>query len=757
MGGEATVGTDYTPTATVDDGGLVLTIVEVTVVFWGKYWSSTTSPPSPSSDEFYQAMTGIATGPYMTGMRQYRGVGPGTMLGKFIYDTTDIPQNFTDTDITNMLTDLFDNNSSVPPPLANHGRLYVTIAPPGISNADNLWGRHDSSSYNGTPFYYAWVGYNGGLNSTPGLVALFGHEVAEAATDPVLGKSFLVMGPPPADPTGDEIGDTCQFASNEILVQMNAIPCYVQGYWSAADNAGILPEGRLSFAVGKSTFGLDEVKEALKTSGGAFREAFYLFLDDFSKTTYESFIVNVPVPSSGTFANLSGVILQQGQGISNPYFEDPSNPDNLQRIRFSYDVIFQGQTNDPNTPITPFPSTGAKQYSLTATFTTNSVTVQTPPASMDFELVAGADPYFSSINPQDANSVWWLSRDLRVFSLSVGNSALPGDSSAPTFSGTSNIAGYAYIQSLLKYLNTSSTYTVPPVSGTSDTLDTLLQQNNADTAETSVTPVDNAGNPNFNFAIARVRLTSDGQGTAGQATNVRVFFRPWVAPSYDNDFDPNTTYSSDPPYPALPATPLASSATVPPDPSGQAIRTTPFYAIDGTGSNDYTPKPGTYNNIQTIEIPVGSTQDTVRAYYGCFLDVYNSNQGTYPGTHHCLVAQIAYDGAPLLYDSGTATNPGNTDKLTQRNLSIQPASGVLLGSVQGQIIQVAKPQATTQVAVPAAAAVLPTHRIATPFDTRPSPSPTFGPSVSISIVIHSRYTNSLTSSSRPYSIIPTLS
>ena len=74
------------------------------VVLWGSYWSSATSPPSPSSDTYYQAMTGLVTGPYPTGLRQYRGVGPGTMLGKFINMTTDPANGYTDSDIVNMLT-----------------------------------------------------------------------------------------------------------------------------------------------------------------------------------------------------------------------------------------------------------------------------------------------------------------------------------------------------------------------------------------------------------------------------------------------------------------------------------------------------------------------------------------------------------------------------------------------------------------------------------------------------------------------------
>ena len=95
---------DYTVTSTKDNGGLILSNVEVAAVFWGSYWSKTSPPPSPTSDTYYQAFTGIVTGPYLTGLRQYRGAGPGTMLGKFINDATDPQNGYKDSDVVNMLT-----------------------------------------------------------------------------------------------------------------------------------------------------------------------------------------------------------------------------------------------------------------------------------------------------------------------------------------------------------------------------------------------------------------------------------------------------------------------------------------------------------------------------------------------------------------------------------------------------------------------------------------------------------------------------
>jgi hypothetical protein len=66
------------------------------------------------------------------------------------------------------------------------------------------------------------------------------------------------------------------------------------------------------------------------------------------------------------------------------------------------------------------------------------------------------------------------------------------------------------------------------------------------------------------------------------------------------------------------------------------------------------------------------------AYFGCLLNVYDNSYlintvpvtHLLPGTHHCLVAQIAYDDAPIEVPSGGSVAPGNTDKLAQRNLQI---------------------------------------------------------------------------------------
>ena len=59
-------------------------------------------------------------------------------------------------------------------------------------------------------------------------------------------------------------------------------------------------------------------------------------------------------------------------------------------------------------------------------------------------------------------------------------------------------------------------------------------------------------------------------------------------------------------------------------------------------------------------------------YFGCFLNFYDplnqiagqQVQAYLPGTHHCLVAQIAYDSAPI----PNGVSPMSWDQLAQRNL-----------------------------------------------------------------------------------------
>ena len=165
--------------------------------------------------------------------------------------------------------------------------------------------------------------------------------------------------------------------------------------------------------------------------------------------------------------------------------------------------------------------------------------------------------------------------------------------------------------------------------------------------------------------MARVRL----RGTKGSmAEGVKVFFRLWATQTTDTGWNPSDTYLSHTDASGNPLWPLA--------PAGN--HTIPFFATGNTP--DFTdpnnPEYGASGvNNQTITI---AGDDPQWAYFGCFLNVYDQSMvvngvpvtQSLPGTHHCLVAQIAYADAPIENAGGVTISPENSDQLAQRNLQI---------------------------------------------------------------------------------------
>ncbi|KAF9369523.1 hypothetical protein CPB97_003539, partial [Podila verticillata] len=421
------------------------------------------------------------------------------------------------------------------------------------------------------------------------------------------------------------------------------------------------PLGLLSFWVDKNTFGRDEVQDIIDIQSGLISNAFWLVLEGFSVNSFNALNIAIPTPT-GSFLGLGGVSILNtpatagGNAPGSPIaqFEDPSSLTVPQRIRFSFDIKF--------TNLSAFPKSGGNPVlgELDAKATVGGDNLPGATAATLFELLGGADPYFTNIDPSSGADIFYLSQDLRVFSLAAGTAPLPG---APAFTTDP----YGSIQSLLGFLNGSNTYMVPT---SNDPLNSLPGQTGFETADSSVSPVNAAGLQKYNFALARVRF----RGAAGSsASKVRVFFRLFVAQSCDTDFQPSTTYKStlgttgaDLNHPVFPL-PSGTGLT---DPTSQAVQTIPFFATGTAGTHDYDSTVSNAN-VRTITIPAGA--DAVWVYYGCFLDIYNpNNQSKFAGTHHCIVAEIASDDAPIptTTPAGTTPSPANWDKLAQRNLQI---------------------------------------------------------------------------------------
>lgn len=414
------------------------------------------------------------------------------------------------------------------------------------------------------------------------------------------------------------------------------------------------PLGMLSFWVDSNTFSRDQAKDIINTQGGVLSPAFFVVLEGFSIDSFNAHGITVPTPTWAA-PGLSGIHIQPTPG-SGPIFEDSSNTKAPQRIRFSFDITFDNVNAFPNPGDAPVTAV------LNAKAQVGGSDVKGATANLGFELLGGANPYFTNVVTGDPAAKAYLSQDLRVFPVISGQAPLAG---APSMGSDP----YGFMQSFIGWINGQTNFT-QPFSG-ADPLDSLPDQSGFDTADSSVTPNDGSGHTRFNFVIARVRL----RGTAlDQANNCRVFFRLFVGQSCDTDFQPNTTYKSQQGTSGAdlnhPVFPLTSGAGLS-DPAGQSLQTIPFFATDVNGTHDY---DGTVTNanIRTVQIP--ASKDQVFAYYGCFLDIYDAsgNAKNLAGTHHCIVAEIACSEAPIpaATATGAAPSPLSWDQLAQRNLQI---------------------------------------------------------------------------------------
>lgn len=446
----------------------------------------------------------------------------------------------------------------------------------------------------------------------------------------------------------------------------------------------------MQFWVDDSTFGADQVQDS-----PSYGNAFWLVLDGFTPNVLGVSGTNpsgtVSPSLSGPFQTLLGIpnIVQAGP----PVLELPGQYYNVQRIRFPYNINF------PTGVL--FPSLGNPPafYELDA-----SITVPGNPtpftANTVFELVAGANPYFANIDPNQ-NNVFWLSQDLRVFTITptgnnqkpIGNVPFTFTTGSPTQLDTT--AAYNYIQSLVGYFNnTYSDGSTDPFASTSTVLGNESGVYTGDSTVTPATP--NPGHPtspymNYNFALARVRLRGPS-GSSNEADNVKVFFRIFGTQTNDTDYiNTKSAVSLSDPFITYPSTPAADpddpSAPLPgTDGSGNINGCTlPFFAdpneLDLQPATMANPNPPYGVNNRNIIIPMGD--DTIWTYFGCFLNVYDdtvtyggqtAQQWLAGGTHHCIVAQIAYEGAPIENQDGVIEGPENSDKLAQRNLQITPSS-----------------------------------------------------------------------------------
>jgi hypothetical protein len=437
----------------------------------------------------------------------------------------------------------------------------------------------------------------------------------------------------------------------------------------------------------RSTFGKDEVNAAVNTGLGTYNDAFYVVVNGLTPDELglnASNLNNPPsLPSlSGSFMGLvpvtSNDLSINFDGMNGVLLEQPGNFLTIQRITFPYNIKFTGIGAFSNLT-TANPS---QTYGLSAKITTPASasypSITTPSSSTaEFELVLQPDPFMS------AGPTWWLSDDMRVFS--VTPATLPASKIPLAFSNTPYTSGpNTYIKALITELNTN--FTNPATTNTPFTGLSAAEEQSA----LNLTGNDSNGNAVFNFALARVHLRGD------TANNVRVFFRLFISSSPDTDFNTATTFRSGVETDINGNNISGSLISLLGFVTSDMSSTIPFFAeprIDST--MEVMTRQTDPANVQIIPSPLApapSTGDEVYAYFGCWLDINQTTprfpinpsaqlnpDGPYSSVlsipalimsnHACLVVEISYDPDPI----PAGANASTSDKINQRNLAWAPS------------------------------------------------------------------------------------
>lgn len=220
------------PAHFVDHGGPVLHSAQIYLLYWGSSWTST-GASLPTPDQITADFRWIVTGPYLTGLGEYRNIQPAALRAATVVASSDPHQGFDDNSIRHFLDTQLDTRA-VPGPDPNNQTLYFVLIPPGPSAGG------DSSEFSGEHYYFtrhhqrihfAWTVDSGSLAVTTRVMS---HELVESVTDPE-GNAITGLAGSCRGDGWCEIADVCKDTST-----VNGAT--VTTYWSQRARACIAPD-----------------------------------------------------------------------------------------------------------------------------------------------------------------------------------------------------------------------------------------------------------------------------------------------------------------------------------------------------------------------------------------------------------------------------------------------------------------------------------------------------------------------------------
>lgn len=208
-------------------GGAIGTGIPVQLIFWGSAWNLAST--TPGAGAIIGAVQSILSGPWFSGLRQY-GIRRCNFGGSMVVTSPGPPPTYQDDDIQNLIWALIDDKNFPEPDEPGGRNLYMIFMPPGTTyGPGGIRGKHLVASDTDLPadVDHAWLGFIVGTTSLGAITSAFSHELAEMCTDPE-SDAWVVSG-------NQEIGDVCNIVDG-LLKGVN-----VESYWSAADNACLIP------------------------------------------------------------------------------------------------------------------------------------------------------------------------------------------------------------------------------------------------------------------------------------------------------------------------------------------------------------------------------------------------------------------------------------------------------------------------------------------------------------------------------------
>lgn len=212
-----------------DNGGVVLQVPQLYLIYWGSGWTSVPAP-TPTSDQVTAACQSLMASAYLTGLAQYRGIGRGFLRGSAVITTSNPPNGFTDQQVANFIDGEL-NAGTIPAPDVDNETLYCVVVPKGVNASNTSFiGEHTYYTRGGQRIHFAWITNSGSLSSVTSIIS---HELVESATDPE-GSAWLGVAGTCNQGGWCEIGDVCSSVS-----QLDGVT--VQSYWSNQDGACSVP------------------------------------------------------------------------------------------------------------------------------------------------------------------------------------------------------------------------------------------------------------------------------------------------------------------------------------------------------------------------------------------------------------------------------------------------------------------------------------------------------------------------------------